>query len=412
MADSSGRAIVIGGGFAGLSAARELKRRRFQPVVLECASAVGESWRSRHERLRLNTWRAVSRLPGGVIPRSAGRWPHKDDLVRRLERYAIEERLDVRTEVEACSIEPVGGRWLVRTAAGPLDADVVVVATGHDRVPMMPDWPGREGYRGELLHSSAYRSSRPFRGRDVLVVGIGNSGSEIATDLAANGAARVRVAVRTGVNLFGPEFLGLPITAWAFLLRHLPTSIADAVSGWTQRMRYGDLAELGVVPAPWGMATELELKGKGPVLDRGFSAGIREGRIEIVGAVAGFDGPDVVLACGDHVRPDVVVAATGYRAGLEGLVGDLVDLDQWGRPACAESGIDPRAPGLYFAGYSLPLSGQLPEMACTVRRVAVHAERYVRSGLRTPISNPPQRPAHHEGGVPLHTAKRSEPSTR
>jgi putative flavoprotein involved in K+ transport len=410
MAESSVRAIVIGGGFAGLSAARELKRRRLEPVVLECSPAVGESWRSRHEHLRLNTWRAVSRLPGGVIPRNAGRWPHKDDLVARLERYAMEERLDVRTGVKACSTERAGGRWLIRTSAGPLEADVVVVATGHDRVPVMPDWPGRDGYLGELAHSSAYRSSRPFRGRDVLVVGIGNSGSEIATDLASNGAARVRVAVRTGVNLFGPEFLGLPITAWAFLLRHLPTSIADAMSGWTQRMRYGDLAELGVVPAPWGMATELELKGKGPVLDRGFSAAIREGRIEIVGAVAGFGGPDVVLAGGDHVWPDVVIAATGYRAGLEGLVGEHVDLDGWGRPACAESGIDPRAPGLYFVGYSLPLTGQLPEMARTARRVARHAERYVRSRLPRPIS--PQQPANHEGGVPWHIAKRSAASTR
>jgi len=122
----------------------------------------------------------------------------------------------------------------------------------------------------------------------------------------------------------------------------------------------------------------MRVKGKGPVLDRGFSDAIRGGTIEIVRAVAGFDGPDVVLASGERLHPDAVIAATGYRTGLETLVGDLVDLDRWGRPACRDTGIDPRVPGLYFVGYALPLTGQLPEMACIARRVARHAEHLLR----------------------------------
>jgi putative flavoprotein involved in K+ transport len=379
-------AIVIGAGFAGLSAARELGRRGVDAVVLERSRAVGQSWRARHEHLRLNTWRLVSRLPGSAMPRRAGRWPHRDDLVAHLERYAIEERISVRTGVEAHSIQRAATGWRVETSAGSLEAQVVVAATGHDRVPVMPDWPGKEGYLRELLHSSTYRSSRPFRGRDVLVVGIGNSGSEIATDLASGGTARVRLAVRTGVNLFGPDFLGIPITVWAYVLRFGPTRFADLVSAWTQRLRYHDLADLGVVPAPWGVATEMRLKGKGPVLDRGFSDAIRNGKIEIVGAVAGFDGPDVVLASGERLHPDVVIAATGYRTGLEELLRDQVDLDRWGRPACRHTGIDPRVPGLYFVGFALPLTGQLPEMACIARRVARHAEHVLRAARsdRTP----------------------------
>jgi putative flavoprotein involved in K+ transport len=387
MTSTNGGAIVIGGGFAGLSAARELGRRGFDPVVLERSLRVGQSWRSRHEHLRLNSWRVASRLPGSRIPRLAGRWPHRDDLVAHLERYVISERITLRTNVEARTIEREGTGWRVETSAGTLEAAVVVVATGHDRVPVLPDWPGRGSYRGELVHSSAYRSSAPFRGRDVLVVGIGNSGSEIATDLASGGAGRVRLAVRTGVNLFGPSFLGIPITVWALVMRLAPARLADLVSRLTQRLVYGDLERLGVEPAPWGMATELKVKGKGPVLDRGFSNAIRDGRIEVVAAVACFDGQDVVLASGERLRPDAVIAATGYRAGLESLVGHLVMLDQWGRPACADTGIDPAAPGLYFVGYALPLTGQLPEMACTARRVARHAEDHVRARARVPIPN-------------------------
>ncbi len=372
-------AIVVGGGFAGLAAARELQLRGLKTVVLERTEAVGSSWRSRPDQLRLNTWRVVSRLPGSCIPRKAGPWPRRDDLVALLERYVRVERITVQTGIEAQRVDRMDGVWRVVTSKGPVKADVVVVATGHDRVPVMPNWPGCERYLGELTHSSAYRSAVPYRERDVLVVGVGNSGAEIATDLASNGALRVRLAVRGGVNLFGPRFLGVPITVWALALRHVPNRAADLVSTWTQHWRYSDLERLGVVPAPWGMATEMRIRGKGPVLDRGFSDAIRAGRIEVVGAVAGFDGPDVVLASGVRIRPEAVIAATGYRAGLESLVGHVVKLDNSGRPMCRETGANPDCPGLYFVGYALPLSGQLPEMASTAERIGRLAAQYAKS---------------------------------
>lgn len=379
MASEHHDAIVIGGGFAGLATARELRCRGLVPVVLERSAAVGSSWRTRPDHLRLNTWRLASRLPGRLMPRRAGPWPHRDELVAYLERYVNTEHIEVRHRVEARGVEREGRGWRVITSCGELEASVVVVATGHDRDPVLPDWPGLEGYTGELMHSSSYRSALPYRDRDVLVVGVGNSGAEVATDLAAGGARRVRLAVRTGVNLFGDRFLGVPITVWALLMRTAPTRLADLVSHWTQRLRYRDLAAIGVVPAPWGMATEMRLKGKAPVLDRGFSDGIRQGKIEIVAAVAGLDGLDVVLASGERLRPDAVIAATGYRAGLESLVGHLIRLDGWGRPACRNTGVDLEAPGLYFVGYALPLSGQLPEMACMASRVARFAAQHVRA---------------------------------
>lgn len=362
-------AIVIGAGFAGLAAARELQRHGLETVVLERSMAVGSSWRLRYDHLRLNTWRVASRLPGQWMPRSAGPWPHRDDVVAFLERYVATERITVVTGVEAHRVERQDGRWRVLTSGGKLEAAVVVVATGHDRDPVVPEWPGRSGFLGELLHSSAYRSAIPYRDRDVLVVGVGNSGAEIATDLARNGARRVRLAVRTGVNLFGSRFLGVPITLWALFMRFAPIAVADSVSLWTQRLRYRDLAALGVVPAQWGLATEMRIKGKGPVLDRGFSDAVREGKIEIVAAIAGFDGWSVLDTSGNRLRPDTVIAATGYRAGLEPLVGHLVKLDHWGRPACRDTVVDPDAPGLYFIGYALPLTGQLPEMACTAQEI-------------------------------------------
>lgn len=381
-------AIVIGGGFAGLAAARELQRHRLDTIVLERSTTVGSSWRSRYDHLRLNTWRVASRLPGQRMPRSVGPWPHRDDVVAYLERYVATERITVVTGVEAHRVERQDGRWQVLTSRGSLGASVVVVATGHDRDPVLPEWPGRDGFLGELVHSSAYRSAVPYRDRDVLVVGVGNSGAEIASDLARNGARRVRLAVRSGVNLFSSRFMGVPITLWALLMRIAPPAVADSVSVWTQRLRYRDLAALGVVPAPWGMATEMRIKGKGPVLDRGFSDAVREGKIEIVGAITGFDGADVIDASGNRVRPDAVIAATGYRAGLEPLVGHLVKLDHWGRPACGNTVMDPDAPGLYFIGYALPLTGQLPEMACTAHKIGRLADELVHAIRSRPRALP------------------------
>ncbi len=394
-------AIVIGGGFAGLATARELRRRGLTTIVLERTATVGSSWRTRPDNLRLNTWRLASRLPGRVMPRRTGPWPHRQEVIAYLERYVKTERIQVRYGVEAIRVEREGSRWRVITSCGELEAAVVVVATGHDREPVLPKWPGIDGYLGELIHSSAYRSALRYRKRDVLVVGVGNSGAEVATDLAVGGVRRVRMAVRTGVNLFGDRFLGLPITVWAFLMRAAPVGLADLVSLRTQRLRYGDLAALGVVPAPWGMATEMRLKGKGPVLDRGFSNAIRDGRIEVVAAVSGFDGQDVVLASGERLRPDLVIAATGYRAGLEALVGHLAELDEWGRPACRNTGVDPDAHGLYFVGYALPLSGQLPEMAWTASRVASVAANHVRALRRSKgIGRPSIAPARPSGRGP------------
>jgi cation diffusion facilitator CzcD-associated flavoprotein CzcO len=267
-------------------------------------------------------------------------------------------------------IDRDGGRWRVTTDRGDVSARWVVVATGFDRVPVIPDWPGRTGFAGELLHSSQYHEPSAFRGRDVLVVGVGNSGSEIATHLARAGAARVRVSVRSPANMFRRVWFGIPSTVFAYLSRPAPVAVGDIGGRVLQRLMYGDLRPYGLAPAPYGVSTELRVKGAGPVNEEGFVDEVKAGRIEVVAAVQGLDGADVVLADGAHIRPDVVFAATGFRHGLEPLVGHLGVLDDAGRPL-ERTGRDlPAAPGLFFCGYAFPLSGQIPEMGRTARRIS------------------------------------------
>src|SRR6266511_3909150 len=108
-------------------------------------------------------------MPGMRIPRSAGAWPSRDEFVQYLERYADSQSLDIRTGVTVERIDRAGDGYRIEISAGTMTAHFVVVATGYDNSPVIPDWPGRDGFTGELIHSSQYRNATPFRGRHVLV---------------------------------------------------------------------------------------------------------------------------------------------------------------------------------------------------------------------------------------------------
>jgi cation diffusion facilitator CzcD-associated flavoprotein CzcO len=165
--------------------------------VLERGTAVGAAWRSRYDRLRLNTSRFTSRVGHERYPRGVGMFPTRDEFVAYLDQFAAGRRLDVRTGVAAVRLDRCGGRWRVTTSEGALAADHVIMASGYACEPLLPPWwaPGR--FRGSLVHAADYREPSSFRDRDVLVVGAGSSGLEIAADLAGGAARSVRLAVRT-----------------------------------------------------------------------------------------------------------------------------------------------------------------------------------------------------------------------
>ena len=147
----------------------------------------------------------------------------------------------MRFGVEVERIDRGDGHWTLLTSSGSLHARFVVVATGYDRVPRVPDWPGRDTFTGELLHGSAFRNPDPYRGRDVLVVGAGNTGTEIATRLV-DSAARVRVSFRTPVNIMPPRFLGVPATLLARVNENAPAWLVDRGAFLMQRLAWGDLS--------------------------------------------------------------------------------------------------------------------------------------------------------------------------
>jgi putative flavoprotein involved in K+ transport len=357
---------VVGAGPAGLAAAAMLAKAGARVVVLE-RTEVGASWTSRYDCLHLHTVRWLSGLPGYPIPRSSGKWPSRDGVVDYLRAYAARSALDVRASVDVDRIDREDERWVVRSAGGDVDADRVVVATGYSNVPFVPDWPG--AFEGEIVHSTAYRNPEPFRGRRVLVVGSGNSGAEIAADVSSGGAAEVLLSVRTPPAIVRRDTAGIPTQLLGIASSHLPVSVADRVATTMRRIAFPDLAALGL-PAPERPYSEFLRRRVIPVIDVGIVDAIRSGRVRVVADVERLDGEAVVLVDGSRAAVDVLVAATGFRTGLEPLVGHLGVLDERGVPLVHGAEELAEAPGLHFVGYDVTLGGMLRVIGGQARRLA------------------------------------------
>ncbi len=360
--------VVIGAGPAGLAVAATLARQGLASVVLEQAGSVGAEWERRYDSLRLHTVRWLSGLPGAPMPRRYGRWVGRDDFVAYLRDYA--ERFGVRPEfgVEARRLDRAGPSWSVETSAGTRSASAVVVATGYCRVPWLPDWPGRDTFPGPLVHSADFCEPSPYRGRHVLVVGAGNSAAEIAVDLARV-ARRVDLSVRTPPNIIRRDTLGVPSQLFGVALRRAPERVMNPVATVLRRLSVPDLSRYGL-PAPRGDGFTQFLRTRTvPILDHGFVSAVRAGRIRVVANVDSIDGADVRLRDGSVLRPDAVVCATGYRSGLEPLVGHLGVLDERGMPRIHGARTLPHLPGLYFVGVSIELAGVLREIGLEAQAV-------------------------------------------
>lgn len=367
---------VIGAGPGGLAVAAALRARGVRAVIVEKSESVGSSWRRHYDRLHLHTTRRLSALPGLPMPRRFGRWVARENVVRYLEKYAEFHELEIATGIEVTRIGPAADSrpgspgWTLHATGGRvMAARAVVVATGFNHTPHLPDWPGRDAYPHPLVHAAEYRNAAPYAGRDVLVVGVGNTGAEIAVDLAEGGAARVRLAVRTAPHVLRRSTAGWPAQRTGILVRRLPVRLVDRLGAIVGKVSVPDLSAYGLPRPTTGLYSRVK-QGAIPVQDVGLIDAVRTGRVEPVAAVDSFDGAEVVLADGSRITPDSVIAATGYRRALEDLVGGLGVLDDRGRPRTHGANTPPDAPGLFFTGFTNPISGNLRELALDAEKIA------------------------------------------
>jgi putative flavoprotein involved in K+ transport len=369
--------VVIGSGPSGLGTAAALLGRGVDKVVvLERGPRLASAWATRYDRLHLNTSRWFSYLPGQRFPRQAGRWVSGGDLLRYYDDYANKRGVLIRTGVRAQRLSRDRNGWQVETSEGTYAAPTVVVATGKQNRSWQPDWPGLSGFSGTIVHSSEYRNAEPYRGQSALVVGGGNSGMDIALDLSEAGAVPVRLAIRRPPHIMPRHVFGLPHDLFGVTSRRAPVRIVDANALLLRRLLIGNLDALGLPIPDDGPVDRLEVEGRVPAVDPGaFVDAVRARRIAIAAAVERFDRDQVILADGSALEPEVVVAATGYRPALEGLVGHLGVLGDRGLPVVNGPETHPNAPGLFFVGFVDPRSGHLREQRLQAKAVAKQIAR-------------------------------------
>jgi cation diffusion facilitator CzcD-associated flavoprotein CzcO len=233
----------------------------------------------------------------------------------------------------------------------------------------MPDWPGAEAYRGALIHASAFGRAQDFDGKAVLVLGAGNSGFDVLNHLAGAKPAKIWLSARRGPSLLPKRIGKVAVHRFAAVTAMLPTRLADASIAATQRLAFGDLTRYGLPPAPRGGASRLGAEQIAIAVDDGAVAALKAGRIEIVAPLARFGTNVVHLQGGAAIAPDAVIAATGYRTGLEPMVGALGVLDENGLPR-ATGGEPTGRPGLWFIGMRPSLISYFHSAGVQARAIA------------------------------------------
>ena len=361
-------AIIVGAGPAGLACAVTMRAAGLNVTLLEKTDSVGSAWRRHYDRLHLHTDRKRSGLPGMAMPRSYPLYPSRLQMVAYLESYAA--RFDIQPVFNSAvsRIRGDGTQWCADLAQGSIAAPVVVIATGIADAPYRPSWPGLEAYRGAVVHSSEYRNPAPYAAKRVLVVGFGNSGGEIALDLA-NAGVDVTLAVRSAVQILPRDLLGFPILAWAILYRRLPARLVDVMNAPILRLAVGQFENLGLRRAAKGPRQMVEEDGRVPLIDVGTLGKIRDGSIKIRGGIDRLEADGVVFADGRSEKFDAIILATGFRPDLRRLIPDEAGVfDKHGMPLV--TGQATSAPGLYFCGQITSPTGQLREIGLEAQRIA------------------------------------------
>jgi cation diffusion facilitator CzcD-associated flavoprotein CzcO len=362
---------VIGAGPAGLSVGACLKKAGVNFIIVEKNNQVGSSWRQHYERLHLHTIKQLSSLPYLPFPRHYPRYVPRNLMIEYLEGYAANFDLKPRFGEAARSVHREGSAWTIDTVSSSICASYVVIASGLNNEPVMLSVPGMEKYKGKAIHSADYVNSRPFAGQSVLVIGMGNTGAEIALDLSEAGA-RPTISLRDGVHVVPRDLFGVPIQVVATLASSvLPVSANDILFPPILDLALGNLAKYGIRRPQRGILRQVADTGKIPVLDIGTVRKISEGVVKIEPRVSAITEDGAVFEGGHKGSFDAIIFATGYRPNYRSFL-KTNDASTFHDGTPNEKS---RNSAIYFVGFRNPVSGLLREISKEAIRVADHIVR-------------------------------------
>lgn len=345
------RIAVIGAGAGGLCAAKHLKEKGFEVTIFEQGSRIGGLWvydndngtSPAYASLHCNSEARVTAYRDFPFPEGAPLYPDHRQMTQYLEAYATHFDLVpmIRFRSEVTHVRPDGDGWTVALGTGSGERfESVVVASGHQSVPRHP--PFARDFTGDYLHAQEYRVPAPFAGRDVLVIGVGNSACDIAADICTV-TRSVTMAARSPVLLMPRMFLGVPTSRVLGRLEKpwMPWPLRRWIRTTISRMAHGTMEQ-------WGFVTPRTRTH--PAGHHLLIGHFIWGRITARPGVAGVEGQEVTFEDGSRRRYDTMIAATGYEARTPFLDEELGPMEgRW--PALYLRVIRPGVRGLYFVGF-------------------------------------------------------------
>lgn len=312
--------LIIGAGQAGLAMGYFLSKTKLSYQILESSGAIGDSWRNRYDSLKLFTPRSYSALPGMPFPGDLDVYPTKDEVADYLSNYVRKFELHIKCNTYVEKLEQTLEGFLVHTAKESYSAKQVVIATGPFQKPFIPSYKGALSSEIIQLHSSEYKNSSQIPQGKVLVIGGGNSGAQIAVDLAQT--HKVLFSTRKKLTFRPYNILGKSLFWW--------------------------IDKLGILTAPTDSWIAQKVKAMGdPIIGLELKQLLEKGLIKHVPGIRQFESKNVEFTDGSQETIDTIIWSTGYVSDYR-LINIPEALDSHGNPIHTK-GVS-NIKGLYYVG--------------------------------------------------------------
>ena len=359
------RVCLIGAGSSGIATAKVLHERGIPVDCYELGDRVGGNWvygntngmSSSYRSLHINTSRERMEYPDFPMPKSYPDFPHHLHIAEYFDAYVdhfgFRDRIRFGTGVEHVERRP-DGTFDVRLTAGETEAyDAVCVANGHHWDPRWPEppFPGSDAFSGEQMHSHFYKDEAQLAGKDVVVLGMGNSAMDIAVDASYHARSTV-LAARRGAHIIPKYLFGRPVDQIGGSER-IPGNVRMALFRLLLRLNVGDLTRYGL-PQPDHKLGQAHPTISGRILDR-----LAHGAITTKPNIDRLEGDRVHFADGTSVHADLVVYCTGYKLSFPFFDPEFLSAPDNEIPLY-EHVFHPDVPGIYFVGLVQPLGAVMP----------------------------------------------------
>ncbi|QCE15678.1 probable indole-3-pyruvate monooxygenase YUCCA11 [Vigna unguiculata] len=350
--------VIVGAGPAGLATSACLNKLSIPNLILERDDCHASLWRKRtYDRLKLHLGKDFCSLPHMPFPSDFPTFVPRVDFLRYLDSYVSRFKISIRynRNVESAHLDHNSGKWrlVVRDIASDADevyvSQFLVVASGENSEGYVPRVEGLEGFEGEYMHCSKYLNGRDMYGKNVLVVGCGNSGMEIAYDLS-NWGANTSIVVRGPVHFFTKEMVFVGMT----LLKYLKIERVDKLMMLMSKLKYGDMSKYGLVRPRDGPFVLKRKGGTTPTIDVGCVGRIKKGEIKVFPALSSIrEGKTAEFEDGRDAEFDIIIFATGYNSTVLKWLKDYKELfNSNGMPKPGFPNHWKGENGLYCAGFS------------------------------------------------------------